>query len=96
MNVRLYYDGCKYDRKDECKIEREINDTFIELSRIPNVGENITLFLGDYWFEGKVSAVYTSFCEKGNPHRYERVWGESYSIFIKDIEVFQKYDEEGE
>lgn len=91
MKVRLYYDGCRYDRKDEWEIEKEINDTYIELSRIPCVGENITLFLGDYWFEGKVSKVYTTYCEKGNPHRYERSWGEDYAMFISDIEVYEKY-----
>ena len=96
MKVRLYYDSCKYDREDEYLIEKEINDTFIELSRVPCVGENITLFLGDYWFEGKVSAVYTYYCEPDNPHRHKWSWGEGYSIFIKDIEVYRKYNEEDE
>lgn len=96
MKVRLYFDGCKYDRADEWLIEKEINDTFIELSRIPNVGENITLFLGDYWFEGKVTAVYTYYCEKNNPHRYQHTWGEGYSIFVGEIEVYQKYESEEE
>ena len=91
MKVRLYFDGCKYDRKDEYLIEKEINDTRIELSRIPCLGENITLFIGDYWLEGVVSKVFTCYTEKGNPHRYERSWGEDYAMFVKDIEVYEYY-----
>ena len=94
MKVRLYFNGCKYDREDEYLIEKEINDTFIELSRIPCIGEGITLFLGDYWFEGIVSKVYTYFCEDNNPHRYKWSWGEGYSIFIKDIEVYEHFESE--
>lgn len=96
MKVRLYFDGCKYDREDECAIEREINDTFIELSRIPCVGENLSLFLGDYWFEGVVSKVHTYFCEENNPHRYKWSWGEGYSISVKDIEVYGYYGDREE
>ena len=92
MKVTLFYSGGADDSlHDECEIEDLVNFTEIELSRIPQKGEHIGLYLGDYWIEGTVMYVYTSYCPPGNPHRKERSWGESYQIGIDNVEVMEYY-----
>ena len=93
MKVTLFYFGAgrRLDRNDEFDIEDLVNFTVIELSRIPRKGEYLDLWIGDYWIEGIVRDVYTNYCSPGNPHKKESAWGESYSIYIADVEVMEYY-----
>lgn len=93
MKVTLFYGGGSndYSRHDECDIEDLVNFTEIELSRVPRKGEYLDLWIGDYWIEGTVKSVYTNYCTPGNPHKKEYAWGESYSIYIDNVEVMEYY-----
>ena len=93
MRIQLFFAGCKENVSAE--LEKELEDFIdwrvLELSRCPNVGETITLQIGDYWVDMVVDSVWTRFVENGNHHFKERVWGESYGVQVKDVELMEYY-----
>ena len=91
MKVMIYYAGCveRVEKNDE--IEDLINWTEIELERVPQRGEMVDLWLGDYWLQGTVTHVYTAYCPPNNPHIKERAWGDRYAISVGDIDIMEYY-----
>ena len=85
MKVTLYCGSCAD------QIDQLLNERVIELQRIPNTGETITLAVGDYWVEAKVGKVYTSYVAHGNEHWKTFVWGDRYAMYLEDIETIETY-----
>lgn len=90
MKVTLYFAGALYDR-EEVNLEDLINFMTIELQRVPNVGEEISLMFDKYWINAKVEQVYTNWTESGNQRFKERAWGDHYAISLTDIEIMEEY-----
>ena len=94
MRVTLYYDGAadraSYD--DELVMEELILFREIELARVPNVGEDVLLRIGDYDIEGEVKHVFTNYCEPGNPHIKERYHGDSYAITLHRCAIIERHN----
>lgn len=63
----------------------------IELDRVPDVGENITLVKGDYFVSAYVQRVSTNWVEPGNAHIKETAYGAEYGITLRDLEVLEHY-----
>lgn len=90
MEVTLYYAGSKKDYED-VDLEDLINFMTIELQRVPNVGEEISLMFDRYWINAKVYQVYTNWTEPLNKRFKERAWGDRYAISLTDIEIMEVY-----
>lgn len=92
MKVTLYYGGAA-DRANDDDVEMEDLILFreIELARVPNVGEDVTLHIGDYHIEAEVRGVITNYCEPGNPHMKESFHGDSYAITLHKCRVADRY-----
>lgn len=90
MKVTLYYAGSKEDY-DYVDLEDLINFMTIDLHRVPNVGEEISLMFDKYWLNAKVLRVYTNWVEPLNRRFKERSWGDKYAISLTDIEVIETY-----
>ena len=94
MKVILYYGGCKsHDSDLDCELEDVVNYRKIELQRIPNVGESLTLMVGEYHLDMVVAKVYTDYCEPGNPYIKESFWGDEYALYVKDVSIVDLYGE---
>lgn len=93
MKVTLYYGGAA-DRANDDDVEMEDLILFreIELARVPNVGEDVILHIGDYMIEAEVKDVFTSYCEPGNPHIKERFHGDSYAMTLHRCRVIERYN----
>ena len=91
MRVILYYAGEKRDH-NHVNLEELINYMTIELQRVPNVGETVSLMFDKYWINAKVAHVYTSWVEPGNERFKESAWGDRYAISLTDIEIMEKYE----
>jgi hypothetical protein len=65
----------------------------LELDRIPNTGEVITIATHGVTLEGKVTQVYTNINE---PHKNikEEAWGVRYGIAVNEWEIVDYYDRE--
>lgn len=85
MKVRIYYGDANEI------ISKLIDNLDIELSRVPNVGESLSLWVEDYWLDMKVRQVFTNYCIPGNPHIKERAWGEGYAVFVDDVMIVEEY-----
>lgn len=94
MKVTLYYEGAAgcADFDDDVKMEDLILFRVIKLNRVPNVGEVVNLMIGDYWIEGEVKQVFTTYCEPGNPHIKERSYGDSYAITLHRCRINERYN----
>lgn len=90
MRVTLYYAGSKMDYED-VDLEDLINYMTIELQRVPNVGEEISLHFDKYWLNAKVCQVYTNWVEPNNNTFRESSWGDNYGISLTDIEIMEQY-----
>lgn len=65
----------------------------LELDRIPNAGDVITIATHGVTLEGKVTQVFTNINE---PHKNikEEAWGVRYGIAVNDWEIVDYYDRE--
>lgn len=70
-----------------------VGDKELELDRIPNTGEVITISTHGVTLEGTVTQVYTNINE---PHKNikEKAWGVRYGIAVNDWEIVDYYDME--
>ncbi len=91
MRVTLYYAGEKRYH-NHVNLEKLINYMTIELQRVPNVGEEVSLMFDKYWINAKVAQVYTNWTERGNERFRESAWGDRYGISLTDIEIIEKYE----
>lgn len=93
MKVTLYYEGAadRVSDGDDVEMENLILFREIELARVPNVGEDVLLRIGDYDIEAVVKHVFTNYCEPGNPHIKERYHGDSYAITLHRCRIVEKY-----
>lgn len=93
MKVTLYYGGAadRVSDVDDVEMENLILFREIELARVPNVGEDMTLNIGDYYIEAEVRDVFTNYCEPGNPHIKERFHGDRYAITLHRCRIIERY-----
>lgn len=90
MNMTIYFGGCKNeDSVYYSELEDLLRFLTIPLARVPNKGETLTLFLGDFHLDMEVADVYTHYCVPGNSHIKESGWGEEYAIYVKNVEVIE-------
>ena len=70
-----------------------VGDKELELDRIPNIGEVITISTHGVTLEGNVTQVFTNINE---PHKNikEEAWGVRYGIAVNDWEIVDYYDRE--
>ena len=90
MKATLYAIDFKSDQ-DGCEIEQIVNDSVLDLPRIPCIGEHMGLWIDDVWIDAKVEDVYTNFREKGNPHIKESSWGVDFTIILEECEIVEHY-----
>lgn len=94
MKVTLYYGGAA-DRAicdDDLVMEELILFREIELARVPNVGEDMLLRIGDYDIEAVVKYVFTNYCEPGNPHIKDCYHGDSYAITLHKCAICERHN----
>lgn len=92
LQVKFYYAGSKNEYAlDGYEMEKLMDWYTIDLPRVPNIGEIVTLVIGDYRIEGKVSMVFTSYCKPGNPNIKERCWGYSFGVSLSELEVVEYF-----
>lgn len=93
MKVTLYYGGAadRVSDGDDLEMENIILFREIELARVPNVGEDMTLHMGDYMIDAEVKDVFTHYCEPGNPHKKESFHGDSYAITLHRCRIVDRY-----
>lgn len=94
MKVTLYYEGAadRVSNDDDVEMEDLILFREIELARVPNIGEDVFLRIGDYDIEAVVKRVFTNYCEPGNPHIKERFHGDSYAMTLHRCRIIEKYN----
>ena len=92
MKIILYYGGnSKKDTDDYDRLMELLEFTEIEMERVPNKGETITLYLEDCRITADVTHVYPHYCPVGNKFIRERAWGESYGISLDNAEIVECY-----
>ena len=93
MKVNILFNGAiGRDTENDFVIEYIVDGTELELSRVPNIGEEFNLWMYGYWLQGKVGYVSTDYC-KPHPNIKERAWGEHYCVGVKDWEIMDVYDD---
>ena len=94
MKVTLYYGGAadRVSDVDDVEMEDLILFRKIELARVPNVGEDVFLHIGDCFIVAEVKDVFTNYCEPGNPHIKESFHGDSYAITLHKCRIGERYD----
>ena len=70
-----------------------VGDKELELDRIPNIGEVITISTHGVTLEGNVTQVFTNINE---PHKNikKEAWGVRYGIAVNEWEIVDYYDRE--
>ena len=92
MKVTIYFGGGSgHGRMDEYDLEQIINERVIELQRVPNQGEHLSLWIDRYWIDCDVKYVFTNYVEPGNPYIKERAWGDRYAIMVNNVELMEEY-----
>lgn len=92
MRIVIYYGGNRVGRNDNYdELMRLLEYTEIEMSRVPNKGEVLTLYLENYCIDMKVTQVFPHYCPEGNEFIKERAWGEWYGISVDEAEIIDVY-----
>jgi hypothetical protein len=95
MKAILYYcSSADYVGEDsDALMDYLVGYKELELDRIPNTGEVITIATHGVTLEGKVTQVYTNINE---PHKNikEEAWGVRYGIAVNEWEIVDYYDRE--
>ena len=75
------------------EIAKLIDGLWIDLERVPCVGESLKIYIKDYHLLMKVSDVMTMYVTMGNPHFKEAGWGKTeFVITVEDEEIVEKYN----
>lgn len=95
MKAILYYcSSADYVGEDnDAMMDYLVGDKELELDRIPNTGEVITISTHGVTLEGTVTQVFTNINE---PHKNikKEVWGVRYGIAVNEWEIVDYYDRE--
>lgn len=95
MKATIYYCSSSAHVSDDSDtlMDYLVGEKELELDRIPNIGEVITISTHGVTMEGTVSQVYTNINE---PHKNikEEAWGVRYGIAVNDWEIVDYYDRE--
>ena len=94
MKIVLYYGGNtkgdtptpNYDLLMELLEYAEI-----DMQRVPNKGETITLYFGNCRITADVTHVFPHYCPAGNKYIKESHWGESYGIQLDNAQIVDWY-----
>ena len=95
MKAILYYCSSaeQVSMDNEVFMEFLVGEKELELDRIPNTGEMITIATHGVTLEGEVTLVFTNIRE---PHKNlkEEAWGVWYGISVNEWEIIDYYDRE--
>lgn len=95
MKAILYYcsSADNVSEDSDAMMDYLVGDKELELDRIPNTGEVITISTHGVTLEGKVTQVFTNINE---PHKNikEEAWGVRYGIAVNEWEIVDYYDRE--
>jgi hypothetical protein len=95
MKATLYYcsSADHVSEDSDALMDYLVGDKELELDRIPNTGEVITISTHGVTLEGTVTQVFTNINE---PHKNikEEAWGVRYGIAVNEWEIVDYYDRE--
>lgn len=95
MRIVLYYSGNSKGETQNYDLLMELLEfTEIDMQRVPNKGETITLYLGACRITAEVTHVFPHYCPAGNKYIREGGWGESYGIQLDNAKVVDWYCEQ--
>lgn len=92
MKIVLYYGGNSNKRTEDYEtLYRLLDRREIHLSRVPQRGEVLCLFIDDYCIDMEVSKVFVNYCPAGNKYIKSSAWGEWYGINVDNAEIVEEY-----
>ena len=75
------------------EIAELIDQMWIDIERVPCVGEYLKLFVGDYHLLMKVASVMTMYVHEGNQWFGTIKYGKAeYVVTVEDEEIVEKYE----
>lgn len=92
MKIVIYYGGnSKGDNPQYDKLMQLLEFREIHMTRVPNKGEILTLYLDDCRVEMVVKQVFPHYCPPFNDYIKPSRWGEWYGLEVDNAEIVEWY-----